>query len=85
MFANLFRNPNRTARKVARSTQLSVETLEGRALPSALGMTGGEIVRIAGYLKGEGIPMVIGGNGGASHVASIDNFIKLHQGEEIPQ
>jgi hypothetical protein len=43
MFAKVYRNLTRTTRRALRTTHLSVELLEGRALPSTLGVTGGVI------------------------------------------
>jgi len=47
MFADLFRNRNHTARKTTRSIRLSVDILEGRALPAVLGASGIAVELIA--------------------------------------
>jgi hypothetical protein len=72
MFANVL-NPRRNTRNATRSAQLSVEFLEGRSLPSTLGM--GAITAATPHLLGSQL------NSGGQ----VQLCITRSSGEEIPQ
>jgi len=72
MFANVF-SPRRNNRNATRSTRLSVEILEGRSLPSALGM--GAIAAATPHLFASQL------NSGGQ----VQLCITRSTGEEIPQ
>jgi hypothetical protein len=87
MFAKLYRNLNRTARRVPRSTQLAVEILEGRALPSTLGLPVLPNAGQPGALATSANAYLVRldhGQGGSGHIDVI-GFITRSSGEEIPQ